>query len=688
MLNPEIKEIVKQELSGENAKAYVQHISQFHRIQASTMFHEAAEYVRDTLIKIGIKNARIEQFPADGETKYWTYTAPIGWEAKSAELWLIKPEQKLLTRYQDTPTSLHAHSNATPPEGITAQLIDVGTGTKPSDYKGKNVKGKLVLATGRAKLVHEEAVYKRGAAGVITDTLTYEIKDFRESVDLPDAHAYQAIWPTKEELHKVTFGFSITKRQGNYLRSLLRQKKKVMLKAIVDAKLFPGKLDIVTATIKGKTKPNQEIFLIAHLCHPKPSANDNASGSGLLLEIARTLLSLIQKGKIQQPKRTIRFFWVPETYGTIAYLHKHENLAKRLIAGINLDMVGQDQELCKSTLTLDKTPDSLPSYLNDLLINLIEENINQFDSQTGFGPATTFRYRVNAHTGGSDHHEFVDSTIGVPCVMLLQWPDLYYHTSQDTVDKVSAQTLKRIGWVATIATITLANADTEEAHAIAIQTYTGGIARLQTALKEATQTLLETKNNPKLNAKPRKLVQDLAKTAQQYRNKIEHIARRETQAVKSPKKLASSPELDRLIAQLTENITAQAKYALTQIQQTLALIQKTTDIKVPKKPRLTPAEKQASKILPKRKFKGTLSGEILSRKALPPKDYEWYTKITRKDKRFNQKLAEILNLTDGKRNLQQIINAVSAEYTPTNSKHILRVLRHLQKRNLITLNTK
>jgi hypothetical protein len=688
MLNPEVKKIVKQELSGENAKDYVQQITQFHRIQASTMYHEAAEYVRDTLVKIGIKDARIEQFPADGETKYWTYTAPIGWEAKSAELWLVKPEQKLLAKYQDTPTCLHAHSNATPPEGITAQLIDVGKGTKPAHYKGKKVKGKFVLATGRAKLVHEEAGYKRKAAGVITDTLTYEIKSFRESIDLPDAHAYQAIWPTKEELNKVTFGFSITKRQGNYLRALLKQKKKVVLKAIVDAKLFPGKLNILTATIKGKTKPNQEIFLIAHLCHPKPSANDNASGSGLLLEIARTIQTLIQKGKIPQPKRTIRFFWVPETYGTIAYLHKHENLAKRLIAGINLDMVGQDQELCKSTLTLDKTPDSLPSYLNDLIVNLMEEAARQFDPQTDFGPATTFRYRVNAHTGLSDHHEFVDSTIGVPCVMLLQWPDLYYHTSQDTPDKVSAQTLKRVGWIATIATLTLANADIEEAYAMAIQTYTSGVSRLQSALREATQTLLEVKNNPKHKKRPKKLALTLAKTAQQCINKIEHIAWRETQAVKSTKKLASGPELNSLIAQLTRNITVQAKHALTQIQQTLVLIQKTIDMKIPRKIRLTPAEKQASKIIPKRRFKGSLSREILSRKALPPKIYEWYTKISRKDKQFNQKLAEILNLADGKQNLQQIINAVSAEYTPTNAKHILKILQHLQKQNLITLKTR
>ena len=49
-----IRKVVKEELSGDNAKLYVQQISNFHRIQASTMFHEAAEYVRDTLLKLSL----------------------------------------------------------------------------------------------------------------------------------------------------------------------------------------------------------------------------------------------------------------------------------------------------------------------------------------------------------------------------------------------------------------------------------------------------------------------------------------------------------------------------------------------------------------------------------------------------------------------------------------------------------
>lgn len=287
------------ELSGSVAKSFVADVCRFHRIQGSTMFHEVAEYVKAELLKLGLGDAVIEQFPADGTSKYWTYVSPVGWTVRSAELRLVEPREELICSYEDLPQCLHTFSNATPAEGVAAELVDVGTGTRPSDYEGKGVKGKFVLATGRAKPVHELAVYKHGALGVLTDTITYEMPGVRESLDIPDAHAYQAIWPTAEELTKVTFGFSLSKRQGNTLRALLANGKTVRLKANVDAELFPFYEDVVTATIRGKTKPNEEVFLVAHLCHPKPSANDNASGAGLLLEVARTIRALIAKDRIE-----------------------------------------------------------------------------------------------------------------------------------------------------------------------------------------------------------------------------------------------------------------------------------------------------------------------------------------------------------------------------------------------------
>lgn len=686
-MEEKIKRIIKEELSGERAKSYVQQISQFHRIQASPMFHEAAEYVRNTLLQIGLKDAKIMQFTSDGSKKYWTHISPIGWEVRSAGLKLIEPEEKLLAQYSDIPTSLHVHSNATPQKGVIAELIDVGVGIKSKDYKGKDVKGKFVLATGRARFVHEQAVCKYGAAGVITDTLAYEFKNVQESVDIPDARSYQAIWPTEKDLEKVKFGFSISKRQGNYLRDLLRENKTVKLQAKVDAKLFSSKLDIVTATIQGSSKTNEEVFLISHLCHPRTSANDNASGSGLLLEIARTIQTLISSGEITKPKRTIRFLWVPETYGTIALLYSHPNMISKLVAGINLDMVGEDQEICKSTLVLDKTPDSLPSYLNDFVFNLIEQSVKEFDPVTVFGSASTFRFTEIAHTGGSDHHEFVDSTIKVPCVMLLQWPDLFYHSSMDTLDKVSSSSLKRIGWVTAVAILTLANADADEATLFANQTLQRGLSRIKKAGTEAIQALLNAKTDPKLTKKPKELSKSLLKIAQTYEDKLKHIVWREEEATKSVRRLATSADLNNFIRDCLKEISTCRKQELAKVEKILSLVAKESTLQIPKKLEETENDKNAKNMIPRRLFKGTLSTDVI-RKEFSRTEYEWYEEMTKKDIDFEKKVKELPNFMDGKRTLGDIVKAVSTEYGEFKVEDALRFVQNMETLKLISISKK
>ena len=682
----DLHKVVREELSGCVAKSYVAEVSRFHRVQGSVMFHEAAEHVKAELLKLGLGDAVIEQFPADGESKYWTYTSPVGWTVKSAELRLVEPKEELICSYEDMPQCLHTFSNATPAEGVVAELVDVGAGTKARDYEGKNVKGKFVLATGRAKLVHEQAVYKHGALGVITDTITYEMPNVRESLDIPDAHAYQAIWPTAEELPRVAFGFSLSKRQGNALRKLLQSDKTVKLKARIDAKLFPFYADVITATIQGTTKPNEEIFLIAHLCHPKPSANDNASGSGLLLEIARTIKALIAKGKIEVPQRTIRFLWVPETLGTAAYLSKHEEEARsRMIAGINLDMVGQDQKLCRSTLNLDRTPDSLPSYLNDFVFSLIEQSVKEFDKKTHFGSGSTFRYNTTAFSGGSDHAEFTEATVGIPCVMLLQWPDLFYHTSEDTIDKVSEDSLKRVGWITAVAVLTLANATHEDIFLFANQTSSGGMARLAEASHTAVQELFKGRGDPRVKDKRADLATELAKTAKYHKNRIAHIVWREQQAIGSVRRLGEHPELTVFLDKQCEDIASLGQRETIKIGEALDFIAKTSAVTLPSQLEETQAEQEAGKLVPRRLFKGTLSGDHF-KKLLGEKEYEWYTEIDEKDAEFSKKMPEIVNFMNGKRNAHEIIKAISAEYTPTNAEHVLKFLKDLERTKLIAFN--
>jgi hypothetical protein len=463
---------------------------------------------------------------------------------------------------------------------------------------------------------------------------------------------------------------------------LLKSGKTVKLKAKVDAQLFPGHEEVITATIRGRSKLDEEIFLIAHLCHPKPSANDNASGSGLLLEIARTIMALVNSGKIEPPARTIRFFWVPETMGTVAYLSNHEDMSSRLVAGINLDMVGQNQELCKSTLNLDRTPDSLPSYLNDYVFSLIEQSVKEFGTKTHFGAASTFRYDTTAFSGGSDHAEFTNSTTGVPCVMLLQWPDLYYHTSMDTIDKVSEDSLKRVGWIATVVVLSLANATAETAFQLANQTASRGMTRIEKVAQEAVGELFKKKEDTKLRDKPVEMAKELAKTAFFCRNKIEHVTWREQQATRSVKRLGENQELNTFIEKLCEDIASQVRQKTGRLEEVLSFIAKTLAITIPAEVEETEAEAELKKLIPKRLFKGTLNFDVL-RAALGEKEYEWYMEIDEKDGEFSKKADEFVNFMDGERTAHHILRAVSAEYSLTNPEHVLKFLRDLEKANLI-----
>jgi len=672
------EKLLKDMLSGSTAKSYVSHIARFHRIQGSPMYHDAALYVVEELRRMGLKDAEIMQFPADGKHKFWTHQSTLGWKVESAELRLVAPKERLLATFEDIPMSLHTFSKGTPSEGVTAELVDVGAGLSEKDYRGKKVKGKLVLTTGSARSVHIEAVVKRGAAGVITDSLSFEFPKVRESMDIPDAHSYQGIWPTAANAAKVKFGFSLSKRQGNELRGYLGDGKKVKLRAKVDAKLFPSKYDVVTATIKGSSKPKEEIFLIAHLCHPKPGANDNASGSGVLMEIARVITGLIRSGKMKRPARTIRFFWVPETTGTIALLSTHPEMSDRLVAGLNLDMVGEDQELCKSTLNICITPDSLPSYLNDLVMSVVERSAKELDHMDQIGLTSTFRYEWVPFSLGSDNAEFVEPSVGVPCVSFTQWPDMFYHTSMDTMDKVSEESLRRVGWIAAVSALELAHADASSGLALASLTCSKGLARIAEAGGKAHDDLFGARDDAKTKGKGKKL----AKLIKHHASRIEHVVRREQEAVRSVRKLGSTQELEDFVTVEARALAEAGKRELARLDRTIATIQDGLRVKIPVAT-ATPAEKESVGLVPKRRFKGNLEWTLL-RDFLGEAGYKAYKKVEETDHNFMAKTPEIIYSMDGKRTVDDIVRAVSAECGPTDHSHVLMYLRDLERMKLVS----
>jgi len=457
---------VKQTYSGALAKQHVAALSQFHRMQASPGFRAAAEYCQSQLCSWGVE-AEVVSFPADVGTAYWACDMFQEWEASEAVLDLLLPEggATRLADYCEDKISLIQRSQ---PFDGEAELVVLERGDSPEEYRGLEVAGRVVLANGDIREVWQQAVSERGAAGILFDGMR-ELPPVRQRIDLPDARQYTSFWWRKGDEPR-GFGFVLTPRQGDWLRALARQQAQqgrapLRVRAKVASRLYDGQVEVVSALLRGRT--DAEAVVIAHLCHPQASANDNASGSAAALEAARALQALISSGRLARPERSIRFLWVPEMTGTYAYLATHEDELARMVAGINLDMVGEDQALCGSALLIERPPEAAAGFAGDLAEALHEAMQEGASNLAGTASYPLYRHAVTPFSGGSDHYILSDPTVGVPTPMLIQWPDKFYHTSADTIDKVDPNMLAVAGGLAASYAYFVAAAGEQEARWLA-----------------------------------------------------------------------------------------------------------------------------------------------------------------------------------------------------------------------------
>ncbi|MHA2391145.1 MAG: DUF4910 domain-containing protein, partial [Promethearchaeota archaeon] len=260
--------------------------------------------------------------------------------------------------------------------------------------------------------------------------------------DQLDKRIYNSFFTTHDRLENAKFGFSISYKQAIYIKELL-DKGPVKIHARIDATFKEGNLEVISTAILGNKYPEQEIIVIAHLCHPQPSANDNASGAAGLLELARATKSLIDKKIINHPKRTIRFVWVPEFNGTVPWMSHHENKIKNVLTCLNLDMIGEHRLKLGYPLEINLAPYSTPSALNDIAESFIKKIADHPKGIDYSGSKVPMSYRLENFEGGSDHVLFVDSYFGIPSLMFGH-EDPNWHSSIDTVEYCDATELNRV----------------------------------------------------------------------------------------------------------------------------------------------------------------------------------------------------------------------------------------------------
>jgi aminopeptidase YwaD len=638
LLDPKLRDLLRESLSGELAKEHVIQITRGNRVQGSRQYRDAANYVLAELRKYGFseKDAYIESYKSDGKIAYQTWQSPSGWDMESAELRMVEPYDERIVGYPEIGMSLMTYSN---PGDVTAELVWVGSGESDKDYEGKDVKGKFVLATGYGGNVHRLAVLKYGAKAVVC------YLDDERSKYVPDMLQYTGMWPRTEELSKVTFGFNLTNRQGEKLRDILSSGDKVVLHGTVKGiGLEPYFMDVVVAHIRGSISSGDELVFSAHLDHPKESANDNASGSGAILDIARTLNELIKSGRMPVPKRSLTFLWVPEWNGTMAYIDRHPELqgpelGGKFLANLNMDMVGENLDLLHSHLYITRTPGSIPSVLNDVVENMAEMVLNM-DVLTPRGSLSDFSYQIIPYVGGSDHMMFIDRKI--PGIMFGH-SDWTHHTSEDTPDKVDPAELERCEIISTGAMLYLANLNASQAEELAY-----------IALANASQRLglYAARSN---------------RESSEYRTILDNALVFEKENMNSLLTYNSDESIKNLVEIFNQQLQSQRDKLISGMEAAHPTI---VD---PKRNMMKPDTR-----IPMRLTRGPLDFGLPESK-LSKEEKEWYSKNPiNGNVRF-----EIVNFVDGKKTVSDIRDAITAEYDAIDTSSIAHYLEDLVKCDVV-----
>ncbi|WP_066304369.1 DUF4910 domain-containing protein [Bacillus sp. FJAT-29814] len=447
------KKVLEEEMSGRQAFRYAERIAQYHRIQASPGYRKAAHEVVSLLKRDGVE-AELVSYPAQFGERFLSHRNFQEWTCEQAELWIESPVRKRIARFTEEEISIVQRSISTPDGGVEAELIVIENAEEESSYEELDLEGKIALVRGNQFIIHMLAVEKYKCAGLIFDNLS-EFPPVRTRMDMPDTRQYTSYWWHTEEEVK-SFGFVVSPRIGEELRQLVKQQK-VQLKTFVRANLEDGHFENVEYFIPGKI--DKEVLMVSHLCHPYPGGQDNASGPGTLMDVMRTLTRLIKEGKLPQPELGIRFLMMPEMTGTAAYFHQHPDRIPNTIAALNLDMVGADQKIGGGPLCVEQPPMAIPTFVDRFAYKLVEELANNTGTFSGTTNYSTVNYVATRFSGGSDHYIISDPTIGIPCTMLIQWPDKYYHTSSDSTNYLDENMMKLVGGAAALYSYGLANGE-------------------------------------------------------------------------------------------------------------------------------------------------------------------------------------------------------------------------------------
>jgi len=467
---------VRPAYSGDRALSTVAFVEQRWRWPGNRGFDESIDHVAEQLRAAGYVDEkaakptdrltfRIEQRPMSGPA----------WDPLDASLTIVGSPAPLL-RWATNRNMLAVNSSSTPEGGVEAEVVSVGNGDNGA-FDRVSVAGNVVFGDMPVGRLSNEA-RKRGAIGV----LGYSMPAYTQ----PETHrtSIQFSSISADTAAKV-WGLLLSYEAREALQRALAAGP-VRVRVMTRSRFSRSVERTVIADVHGSTKPNERFVFSAHV--QEPGANDNASGVGAQVEMARVVSSLVQAGTVD-PRRSVTFIWGNEIQQTRDYL-ADASRAATVKWGLSLDMVGEDTQKTGGTFLIEKMPDPSAVWTRGddhhtkwggrpLTVDQLRPHFfNDFVLRRCLDQAavTGWVVRTNPFEGGSDHVPFLDAH--KPGVLFWHFTDVYYHTDGDRLPNVSPRELANVGVSALVSALTLASADGATARALVAELERAAIARL------------------------------------------------------------------------------------------------------------------------------------------------------------------------------------------------------------------
>ncbi|MCE9601097.1 MAG: M28 family peptidase [Gemmatimonadetes bacterium] len=489
--------LVAPAFSGDSAFTTVAFLDRFVRWPGNRGFDASIAHIVERLERSGY--VREDRAPAGARLTYRVERYPMAqpaWEPLDAMLSIVGDADPLL-RFETNRNMLATNSNSTPPGGVTAELVDAGRGTA-AELEKLDVRGKVVFAEAGVGRVFGEAVLKRGAIGVIGYALPAYLQ--------PEKHRRSIQFGgVARDTSGTGWGIQLSYEAHERLRAALARATAggapLRVQVSTSVTWTPNAVEqAVVAELRGSSRPAERFVFSAHV--QEPGANDNASGVGAQVEMARVAAQLF-RARAVDPARTITFLWGLEIRSTDRYITQDSLRAQGIRWGLSLDMVGEDTRKTGGTFLIEKMPDPsaiwtrgddkhtewggspitkaqlTPHYFNDVVLGRALEQ----------AATNGWVVRTNPFEGGSDHTPFLKAK--KPGLLLWHFTDEFYHTDGDRIEMVSPAELRNVGITALVSGLLLTSADGAATRALINEVTRAAVARLGTEARLSAGALRE-----------------------------------------------------------------------------------------------------------------------------------------------------------------------------------------------------